>query len=421
MPLVSPSERNPARAFPARIGWGFLRDGDLLRICRLRAGGSVQFYNLTLDAWKSGAEPVAQFRRDGSKGARVAVGLEPHRVLLCELESPFSDVRKSAEIWPSLLDARIPFSLEECQVAFLEPRRENNGLRCIAAAARESDLRDVVAEWQALGIVVDLLLPEALLLEGEGARVWQGQTRSVFVATRGENWLGAGASLDPNSREKALARFLAAWGLEQARRIGPAAENSPDPQVLEKALAAACIRPAPRIANLRAGTLASPRMSDRLYRSRRTLRVAAILAILFWLAGPFLLLQKIRSARQITTQDISRLYQSLTGRPSPAAGQERLLASRYVEQEWMPLREKAQTLANPALTGRLAFVISAAATQGLQLRGMQLDSSTLQLQLQGPETSVRAFRESLRGNGWTCDEARPVSGDFWSLSGELSP
>lgn len=422
MPVVSATELNPARLFPARIGWGFVRDGETLRICRIGSGRALNFYNLTLEAWRGGEEPTKRFKKDWSRGARVAVGLEPHRVLLRELVSPFADIRKSAEIWPSLLDAQIPFSLEECRVAFLQPRRDARaGLRCLAIAARDADLKEALHEWTALGIEADLLVPETLLLEGQGAVVWQGHTRSVFVARDDSGWLGAGGSLDSATRETTLARFVAAWNAGVPSRVGPGTEPPTQPQSLERSLASACVRPSPVVANLRSGELASPRMSERLYRARRTLRVAAILVAVLLITGPLLLLHRIREARSASLRASSELFRQLTGRSSPAPGQERLLAQRYVEQEWMPVRETAAALARPAQTRRLAMLLSSAAVQGLELRSLRLEGNQFAVQALGGEGSMRAFCDRLGVNGWKLNALKKESETAWSVDGEVAP
>lgn len=409
MPLVSRDEQQPARWWPARVAWAFVRDGNRLLACR-RTRSTTEILDAPLKAL--GTAPwFARFRRESTRGARVVAGLEPHRVLLRELESPLRNPRKSSEIWPSLLDATLPFPLEDCRVAFLAPRpRPEGGLRCLAVAARENDLRAAIREWEALGIHPDLLLPEAPLL-GDAPAVWQGSSRAVFSARREDRLLGAGGSLDPATRSAARVRFFAAWGIDTPAEL--------DPAHLPATLALAALRPLHGAVNLRAGSLASPAFASRLHRARRTLRVALLLLGVLFLTGPHLLVRQIRADRLAALARAATAYQALTGQPSPAPGQERLLARRFLEEQAGPLRETAAALALPRLTPRLADLVAFAQLTGVLLHRVHLYDDRLDLHFQAPEDARAAFLRRLSEAGWALDPLPPPDQDQQTLSAHL--
>ncbi|MGA0370014.1 MAG: hypothetical protein ACO3N7_11265, partial [Kiritimatiellia bacterium] len=119
MSVVNADWRDPASWRPAKLSYGFVRDGDSLRVCRREASGKSTFWVCGVAEWQSGSEFRQQLERDLESGAGLAVGIEPHRVMLRRLNSPLRDAGKSAEIWETLLDAAIPFALEKCEVSFL--------------------------------------------------------------------------------------------------------------------------------------------------------------------------------------------------------------------------------------------------------------------------------------------------------------
>jgi hypothetical protein len=438
MPLVSGDWQDPARWAPARVAWGVLRDGDALRLARLGRSGGPRVWTVTVADWLAGAEPAAQLARECARGARLAAGLDPSRVLLRLLESPIDDPAKSRETFPALLDSRIPFPLERCVAAFLPQNRlPEGGHACTAVAIREADLEAALAEWQAMGLDPDLLLPEALLLgETPGTHVWNGASRAVFLHRGPQGADAAGAARNPAPRVPALHRFLRAQTRPGPLRLaGPnteaiqtdiassfpdlAMDSHPDLD-LAVLLARAGQTAHAAHANLRAGVLASPRLRKRRAASRRQALALFALAGLLAALAPFGVrawYAHDRAAQQLVA---SRAYAQVTGRDSPAPGQETLLLERHLQENWAPLRGQALRLAAPGTTDQLAEMLETCRLSGVNVRKLVLNGADFELHVPASEAVAAELARRLREGGW--EPGEPVAADgIWRIRGRVGP
>lgn len=420
MPVVSGDWRDPALWLRPGTAWGVVRDGSTLRLCRKTAAGKTRTWTCAVEEWTAGAEPREKLLREVEKGAALSAGLQPHRVLIRELRSPLADPRKSSEIWESLLDAAMPIPLESCQVAFPPPVADGEGgLRCVAAAARIADIEASLEEWRSMGLDPDFLFPEALTLgRDRESRIWLGGTRTVFAAWRDERFLGAGGCPTPERRRKAVGRFRA--GLEgegdsiDLNEVGP--EAGREEALLESRLAEAALRPHPLNVNLRTGGTARSRRRTEYSRKWRGVGVAAALLAAALVLLPLVLHHYLEGLRREKLARMSVLYRDLAGRPSPAPGQEPLLARRYVAEEWAPVWNRAVTLSDPVVTTLAGRLLEAAAEAGAPVKSLSVSAGEIDVTVLGSESAAASLMETLRREGLDL-EAEGASAGVWRLKG----
>ncbi len=420
MPVVNADWRDPAAWAKPRVAYGMLKDGENLRACRISKSGKKTFMQCKGAEWISNMDFRPRFEKERKSGALLAVGLEPHRVMLRSLESPLKDKSKSTEIWGTLLDAAIPFSLEKCQVAFLPaPSLPDGNLRCLAVAARLQDLEELLAEWQDWGLEPDLIVPEELMFSGQnGAYVWKGDARTVFSTWDAGGYVEGGGALKPEQRSKVLTRFEQSRSPDaealEWKSVGPGAEQ--DPGFLEQALALNACKPNPSHANLRAAPLAAPPLLQRYRKKQKTLKVSLLVLLILLVLLPLLLRQQLRANQKHIRSEIAGAYQQYTGSASVAPGQEVLLAKRYRDEKWTPLWESVQNLSQPKVSNLLVEVTSVARENDLTFMQISLRNDAMELQVLGSEDAVEALKYHLNISGWTI-KVTPGSDGAWSLSG----
>lgn len=102
------------------------------------------------------------------EGADVACAAPPRLSLIRRLESPFSSAGKTRRVLPSLLDVQMPFSLEECSVAFTHLEASPEGkISALASAARRSDLGKYIDDLKVAGL-------DPMYMDAEGVALWGG-------------------------------------------------------------------------------------------------------------------------------------------------------------------------------------------------------------------------------------------------------
>ena len=417
MPVVSEDARDPASWIRRRTVYGVIKDGEILRFCRMDKSGRPSCFQCSLHEWDRIPDFRTRFEQERASGAGVAVGLEPHRVMLRTLNSPLKDRSKSAEIWGTLLDAAIPFSLEKCQVTFLpmEPQPDG-GRRCLAVAARLEDLQDSISEWQGLGIDPDAIFPEELMLSAKDGNVlWLGQTRTLFSVWKEGRYAGGGGALKPELRQKVIARFeqtlpeVGSW-----ERSGPESESQQN--ILEQSMARGLQNSSDTRANLRANELAEPGVAKRYARKQKTLKVCLLLFGLLLILFPLILRNQLKAYQNLLRSDISESYQELTGSPSTAPGQEVLLAQRYLEAQWGPQSSSMDTLLSPTLALKLEEILQAAKEQKVQLAELDLESDRVDLKGVSDDVHLTSFIFQLRKAGWDIERG-PDENGHWHLYG----
>lgn len=427
MPVVSADWQDPSRWARVRVCWGVVRDGEVLRWARRTAGGgAVELESAGVEVWRAGCALRERVEAEVRAGARVVGGLPPARMMLRTLKSPLADVRKSAEIWPSLLDAALPFPLESCVVSFrgVEASAEG-GLRCLAAAVRVEDLEAEIADWQGLGVDPELLVPEALVLAeppaggGEGVRVWLGEGRAVFVHWTREGFSACGGARDVSREGKTLARFLSAVsGSAGAVWVGPGGDG--EAGVLEAGLAAAGLGAGSAAGlNLRAEPVAHAGLRREAGRQRRRILVlAAVLAGM--VAGvPMGVRARLRGELRRVQGRMAERYEQVTGLRSPP-GQERLLLERWIEQEWSGVRAEADRLFVPGVRSEMSEVLTVMARVGGTVRDWVQSGAGVKVTFEAEAEAADRLVAELEHFGWAGTLSRDA-GTVWTYAGERRP
>lgn len=403
MPLVSPAFQFPSDWNPRRPSVGLLRDGDSLRIWLQPRNGKGSPAVVSKEEWMSDSCPVRdQVEAYRDNGGWLVAGLSPNRGLVRECRSPLSSLEKSGEIWPSLLEATLPFPLEDCAVAFLPPVVDpEGGSRCLAAAARTADIEDALAEWAELGIEPDLLVPEVLLLsDPQESMVWVGNSRSVFTAWHEHHFLGAGGCRGIPPSAKPLSRFKTAWSNEvpgmQWREVGPS--TGEEEHLLEKHAASAPLLKTSCFVNLLENREHS-RLQSRLKQKKRSLAILAGLLIVLLAAFPLIIQGVLRAAQADVAERIQLNYQRITGEESPAPGQEVLLAGRFVDETMTEVSRARAEVSGPHATTRLQRVLRELDSRSLIATRLEADPVRLTAEVLGTEEELSAMKLALESYG----------------------
>lgn len=426
MSVVNETWMYPAAWAAAPVVWGGVLDGGTVRLFRRASRGKGEGMVISRADWSESHPGVSRLQKDLARGGRLVAGLPPDQVMLRELSVPFQDAAKSAEVWPSVLDAAIPFPLESCSVAFLWPHRTAEGSRCLAVAAREQDLRACLEAWEALGLNPHLLVPEALVLPTSAGAVsiWLGTARSVFVAGGAQGPVSAGGSAVPGREARAVKRFLAARseGREadgvSVRTLGPGAGTAPEG--LESALATAGAVVDPAGVNLRAGTLAHPEVAARLQRQGRGWMALAASLLLVALLLPFAIGRGFAHVRAGVVREIGERFADFTGYASPAPGQEVLLLERELETRMGPVYERISGMRTREQSAAFADVLYAAQFTGVLIREVEMRGAQLLTEVAGDAGQVERFAVRLREGGWQVTPRRTAEG-VWRVEGQVRP
>lgn len=419
MPVVNEDWRDPTTWAPAALCWAVVRDGSFLHFARFGGRGVPETWTLSAEQCGTGAEPMPRLRQDMRRGGRLVAGLSPASVVLRTLHSPLQDAGKSSELWPGLLDAALPFSLEECVQAFSPPRpaASGNGWQCDAYAARISDLNTEITRWKELDLEPHFLIPEASALVKEAElTVWTGRERSVFLH-RNEAGEAAATGAGPAAPDSpALRRFCL------GRSVDPSGARILEGADLPARLAELAFRGGAELINLRAEDLASPALAGahRAARVRKLLAAGVMIALA--LLSPWLVSRHMSGLLRIEQQKIGSLYTGITGERSRVPGQELLMAERWLETEWAPLWSRAQALASPESARRLGDLLRACQFTGAQVREITMRENMVVLDVVTDERAAGYLAERLRRDGWKIGGPEQGSaGQHWILRGERTP
>lgn len=418
MPVVAPEIASPSDWLRVTEGIGVIRDGDRLRCwVRNRSGNGTPF-QFSMEEWRSGeGEAVRDLRTRLQRGAFVVAGIPPSKNVVRELQSPLQDLSKSDEIWPSLFDSLLPFPLEECHLALAPPEPDpEGGYRCLATASRTSDVQDLLEEWTELGLRPDLLVPEVLLLSGEGASMlWKGEHRAVVTTWKANRFLGASEIRGGENRARQLARFQAAWQSEVPeggwRECGPGAPQQP--HLLEEAAAGLLFREQPRMLNLLEGE-ASPRLQTAVTAKKKRLTVSAAVLLLLLLAAPWMLRRGLTGIQKQIRADIAAEYEHLTGEPSTAPGMEVTLARRYVQESLGDRELAVREVSGPAVSLRMARLLRWLQELNLVTTRVTVDPQGARMEVLAEETELQQLRIELEKDG-DAVEIRPAANGTWMV------
>lgn len=148
------------------------------RVCGVDVGATGR--TVFVCAHAEGGKEVFERVSEMPKGWALAVAMSPRAALLRRIESPFTSPGKTRRVLPSLLDVQMPFSLEECSVAFTHMDARADGKRTtVASAARIDDLRKCMDSLKANNI-------DPMFVDVEGVALWEESARENGRGTVGE-------------------------------------------------------------------------------------------------------------------------------------------------------------------------------------------------------------------------------------------
>ncbi|MCA1807951.1 MAG: hypothetical protein LC725_00550 [Lentisphaerae bacterium] len=336
------------------------------------------------------------------------------------LDAPFDSWSKTCRVLPSLLDARLPFALEDCVYRFVARHRTPGAAgRVLAVAVRRVNLEEHLAAWRAAGYDPVTMDHKGLALWTAALEEWplpDDAVRAILYVNAGELTLvvGRGACFGAahalaftaplgddaiNLLASRLARVLHAelteatplhWlvcaGTDGDDRLardlpGRLAENWPGPvrrpadesRFLARALAARALSPGDWRCNLRVGALAHPLAQKwRQHLARRAYAVLLtagllLIAVNFWW----------QSALRSRTADVQSAVAALAAELAPEA---RIPYGREVEEARQSLEQLNREVA-PVLNAlhsgfyaRIGLVFEAIAGLGVTCQQFQADN-----------------------------------------------
>lgn len=447
---------------PGDQAWRLSRVTRQGRGLRVEPAGSVPF---AADA--AGAVPATR-----SGDAWVVMGLPAQDVVARRLETPFSDANKARQVLPSLLDGHLPFALEKCLHAFVEPRRNAAGHQtALAVAARREEVDSLLDACAASGLEPAVIDAEGLALwrqalreipaaAGEKGRVLAhaGDGRITLVLGRGAEWQdtlafrtnaassGAGEeervdlirrvqrrwrSLPPEwsgadirwiwcgpDADEALLRALAprvAPEGSEAPRLAPAPTT-----FLERALAAPLVLDGAPALNLLPATRAPAALRRAGTAGERRSALAWIAAALLPALVAFSWQTRVRARADSFRAQALAAYEELAGAPCPQPELVHLLAPRALEERKAGLKPFLQA-AEPPRSQTLRAVLHAVHEKGLHAEKLEWSGPTLRLH--GPVVAgndAESLALTLGGAGLVA-APEPGPPGHWQVKVEVAP
>lgn len=423
--------------------------GDRVTVMHARRAGQGVRSELLLDAADpAGEEAAALLQRvhaEALEGAAIPVAALPASLLLVRrLTAPFPSARKARQVFPSLLDIRLPFPVESCVFGLEdEGPADDGGFTCVAAAVRRDQLAEQLAAWRKPGI--DPALVDALPLalwdqalrasppasdDEPGAVIWAGPDRLEVMIGRGRRLFQVSGAPSPGATDAEASRITARLlpflrsvfpdpGSITWRLCGPGAASENMAGVLARALsldpgkarrldaperfhllalAERALLPGRSACQLRPDDLEHEAVRRARLRTRRAgiLRVAAAAAVVLLLQAGWLFVSASRE--NALAADLRVRAAALSGGVTPPPGQERLLAERGLETLRASLAPFAD-IRQPGQTALLDRLLRAANTAGLRIESLVLRPGMMTLQgtspdWYGPETLLEAVREA---------------------------
>lgn len=379
--------------------------------------------------------------------APAAVALPAHSGFIRRLTAPFSSIEKALRVLPSMLDIELPFPLETCAYAFLQPRRAaGGGVSALAVAARTDDVaallercrahgfdpvvveHEAVAAWRIWGTTHPLAREQTRLIAYLGAdrtTLVYGDADGLAAATGLRMGADALAEAGPalqrialwwrTVRESADTRdpHLAWCGPraddEMARRSlctalfpggTPREITVPEAEILlPRALASALAADMADAGNLRQGAMAHPlegQSAQRaLYRSLAALAASALLLGATGIAS----LRLLDRARDVWQDRLVEEARRITGTERLPRGQEALTARRALESQaagWAAFARHRE----PGADALLAPAVAAAAARGIYLQSALARPGSIVLTGSAPDWDAgERLAEALQARG----------------------
>jgi len=419
--------------------FGVDRSGDRLIVFRLRRrAGRVM----------SAAEWTAALARADHPRTALAVALPVRDSLVQWIRAPFPSMSKARRVFPSLLDAALPFPVERCTVQFLQECRDaEGGVEALALAVRHETLDALLEEWGAQRVDPEWVVHEGwalwaqALVEQPAApgrmRVighWTDD-RLVLAVGRGDRLEGAyNVGVDAGEGAPALApaaarirRLLRArwekegeagweWGWSGTRAVNPqdteALLRQVDPPegvrifvldqpetFLARALALQ-LAPGREGRNFRTPPREHPKTVR--HRRRRSVRAALMLtAVGIGLCLVNLGAEHVARRRDAEAQErLAGRVRALTGAAQAPRGMERHAAEQYMQENRDNL-ERLQRFFEPSAGFRLGVVLELAEAGDLFLNRAALDAGSVELRGSAADPDrLLALRHYLEEEGY---------------------
>ncbi len=453
------------------IDWreGFLAVARYERFCRgERTETLLKMSSPTSDSLATA--PTASLIREAQRRRRaLAVAAVPCREgVVLRLRVPLRNRARARRVLPSLLDATIPFSLEECRYVIPEMR---------VSAVNEMSVVAVVAPRDAIARRLEALRAagfDPAILVSEGLALWIGSLAEspiheepdaarIVLYAGGDNWVGVGgleteirwaisapppsAGVDAAAVASACLPFLRRWRAETfgvAKRplqwhwCGPAlpppevraeaerrlaadghivfAEYPEPASFLARSLARAAGDAGASSGQLRCAEDEHPDWASWRARSeaRAWLGLATTGALLTAvnLAG----LAALRRADTEAGADLSRIAADIAAVRRAPYGRELVVARAAVERRRESAAPFARAAEAPALHA-LATTLRTAADVHIQLHEADISDQRLLVTGTAARTEeVAALEQALRDRGWTL-EKRGGTGPAFTMKG----
>jgi len=417
--------------------------------------------------WRSVPFDGSEIEQAVASGAAVAVALSPNESLTSWIEAPFSSPSKARKVFPTLLDIKLPFALEDCVYEFVGAAGSDSAskVQALAVAARVADVREKLAGLGEPGIDPHVLDQEGLALWTQSLREHPGlpgdvalprvvvclrEDRHTLAIGRGDRFLSAHSvrGNDPAGMERLLRARLGAVVGENAsddgtedksRRVqwvwcGSGAEDSsgmnslkqqledrwPGPSTVHadpstfvaRALATRALLPGLYQCNLRKDVLAHSGTRARL--ARRSFREAFVLllsGLLLCGVNTVWNVAVAHRARQLGKEFNFRVDELLGYHLPAAKGAQAMTVVRRSISEKAALMQPFVDALEPSLLSNVAEVLGVAATHNLRLKYFSIGYDRVNVMGTGAagEGSI-ALHKALRSAGYDAELDEKVTG-----------
>ncbi len=122
-----------------------------------RCGRQIVFENREFDS--------DRIKQDAECGFAVAASMPVMFGITTWISAPFSSIAKATRVFPTLLDIKLPFALDDCIYDFTETEKSDEGISTLALAARKRDIKARLKELNEIGV-------DPHVLDYEGLALW---------------------------------------------------------------------------------------------------------------------------------------------------------------------------------------------------------------------------------------------------------
>lgn len=341
--------------------------------------------------------------------------------LLRWIPVPFSSIRKSKEVLPSLLDIQIPFPVEDCIHGVSRWREDTGSLRAQVFAARVQDVEQIGLKWlEKVGVDPQWIVHEGLTMASAAALNLELKPRQLMISAASDHvsaaCLAGGdvqeffsvrtSSMNPDALRAAVLQLIerfstsseAAFNVDNVLWFGtqectaeihaalqelcPHAGGvriAPDPDVLPAMLLAAFVLgQKSENMNFRRGPCVHPatetQAAQALRARRRALTAAAGVWIVLSLGG----LLGMGRAEASLREDLLRKAQSLAPGKRVFSGQETLIVTRALEESRQE-RSRLVMFARGGLQPAWDAIVREAHRANVQIRTLTMTADGIEL------------------------------------------